>query len=67
MQVPAVWAVINLLWFDSAAHPGAPPPEVAARAARLRDLGVEAALKALAADEDQDLRERVQTALEQLA
>ncbi|KIY99656.1 hypothetical protein MNEG_8304 [Monoraphidium neglectum] len=67
LRVPAVWAVINLLWFDSAAHPGAPPPEVAARAARLRDLGVEAALKALAADEDQDLRERVQTALEQLA
>ncbi|KAI8473826.1 MAG: armadillo-type protein [Monoraphidium minutum] len=67
LRVPAVWAVINLLWFDSAAHPSAPPPEVAARGAALRALGVEAALRALAQDDSQDLRERVQTALEQLA
>jgi hypothetical protein len=61
-----VWAIINLLWYDSAAHPTSPPAEVAARAGALRELGLEGALRALADDDSQDLRERVQTALEQL-
>lgn len=60
VRVPALWCIINLLW-DGAGG------EAAGRCRQLRELGLAEVLQTMAQDASQDVRERVQTALEQLA
>lgn len=59
VRLPTVWCVINLTWPE-------PGQDVASRTRRLKELGFEEALRALANDASLDVRERVKTALDQL-
>ncbi|KAL1311135.1 hypothetical protein AAFC00_001337 [Neodothiora populina] len=62
IRVSSVWVVINLTWSDTAND----REDARRRAAELRDVGIEARVRALATDADLDIRERVKTALRQI-
>lgn len=62
VRVQCVWAVNSLTWIEDERDRS----DARLRAQELRAVGIEAAVRALAADPDNDVRERVKTAVRQM-